>query len=113
MRAGSPERLCEVHLDTEPGCQGTGGQPSGRRASSSCRWGRTNTAQSWSPTESRAGYLHSQKAVRKREIISRDLTVQYFKVIEVQPDIIDPEHGVVLSHPSLKVHVHLHQAGVL
>ena len=49
------------------------------------------------------------------EIVIRDilLTVQYFKVIEVQPDIINPEHGVVLTHPSLKVHVHLDQAGVL
>ena len=53
--------------------------------------------------------------VRKMEMIIRDLllTVQYFKVIEVQPDIVNPEHGVVLTHPSLKVHVHLDQAGVL
>ena len=49
--------------------------------------------------------------VSRREIVFRDLTVQYFKVIEVQPDIVNPEHGVVLTQPSLKVHVH--QAGVL
>ena len=43
----------------------------------------------------------------------RDLTVKYFKIIEVQSDIVDPKHGVVLTHPSLKVHVHVDQAGVL
>ena len=43
----------------------------------------------------------------------RDLTVKYFKIIEVQSDIVNPKHGVVLNHPSLKVHVHVDQAGVL
>ena len=51
--------------------------------------------------------------VRWREIIVRDLTVKYFKIIEVQSHIINPKHGVVLTHPSLKVHVHVDQAGVL
>ena len=69
------------------------------------------TAQSWSRTASLVRYL--DRRAQEDFNLRISVTIQNFEVCEVQTDIVNPKHGVVLTYPSLQVHVQVHHAGVV